>query len=75
MAKDANDQPSLYLLPMGDAASDILADIDDHFSSPSTRMQSKEVLSCFRILGVGVGHTTVLKWRSLSSIELFLGYH
>ena len=37
------DHPSLYRLPMCDASSDILEDIDDCISSPSIGMQSKKV--------------------------------
>ena len=51
--KNSDNQPSSsYCFLMGDIFSDILGNIDDHISSPSSGIRFKKVLSCFHILGV-----------------------
>ena len=44
--------PLLYRLPVGGALADILEDIDDRISFPSSGMCLKKVLKLFQYLGV-----------------------
>ena len=51
--RDDEEQPaSSYMLPIGDASVDILANIDDHISSTAARMQSKKISKLILYPGV-----------------------
>ena len=51
---------------MNDDSLNILGNIDDHISSPSTEMLSKKFLYCFHTLRSAVGSITVWKGSRLS---------
>ena len=64
VALDADDQPSFsYRLPTVDSSSDILLDLEDHISSATSRMRSKNMSSSLHTEGYAVANITALKGR------------
>ena len=70
VALEDNDQPaSSYCLPVGGASGDILADIDDCISSPSSGMRSKKVSKLLTYPGVRSHRFYRFKGEELAKVQ------